>query len=171
MSNPVLMAYATRNGSTQEIADAVAATLRENGCTVENVPVREVHTLDKYSAVVLGAPLYMFHWPKDARRFLARHRAALNKRPVALFALGPFHDDAKEWQDVRKQLDKELLKFPWLSPVAQAIFGGKFDPAKLGFPLSLIPALKKMPATDIRNWDQIRLWASDLAATFKASKG
>jgi menaquinone-dependent protoporphyrinogen oxidase len=171
MSNSVLMAYATRNGSTREIAEAVAATLRENGHMVELQPVREVQSLEKYSAVVLGAPLYMFHLHKDARRFLAGHRAALANLPIALFTLGPFHDDAKEWQEVRKQLDKELLKFPWLSPVATARFGGKFDPANLGFPLKFIPALKKMPASDIRNWDQIRTWANDLAAMFKVSKG
>jgi hypothetical protein len=44
------------------------------------------------------------------------------------------------------------------------VFGGKFDPTKLRFPMNLIPALKKMPASDIRNWDTIRARASDLAA-------
>ena len=37
-------------------------------------------------------------------------------RPVAVFAMGPLKDEAKDWQDVRAQLDKELLKFPWLAP-------------------------------------------------------
>jgi menaquinone-dependent protoporphyrinogen oxidase len=78
--------------------------------------------------------------------------------------MGPLHDAAKDWQDVRAQLDKELLKFPWLAPVAAEVFGGKHDPAKLSFPYTLIPALKQMPATDIRDWTAIRAWASGLAA-------
>lgn len=167
MSASILVAYATRYGSTQEVAEAVAATLRERGLEVVIQPMREVRTLDQYGGVVLGAPLYMFHWHKDALHFLARHREALKQRPVAVFALGPWHDEEKEYQEVRKQLDKELAKFPWLTPKAIAIFGGKFDPQKLTFPHNMIPALKNMPASDIRNWTVIRAWASDLAELFQ----
>jgi menaquinone-dependent protoporphyrinogen oxidase len=113
--------------------------------------------------VVLGAPLYMFKWHKDAFSFLSRHRGALEKLPVAVFALGPFHDEAKEWRGVRAQFDRELVKVPWFAPVAREVFGGKFDPAKLHFPMNLIPALKKMPASDVRNWEQIQTWAHSLA--------
>ena len=167
MSASVLVGYATRYGSTQEVAEAVAATLRERGLEVDIQPMREVRTLEGYRAIVLGAPLYMFHWHKDALHFLARHREALTQRPVAIFALGPFHAEEKEFQEVRRQLDKELAKFPWLTPAAIEIFGGKFDPEKLTFPHNLVPALKNMPASDIRDWTAIRAWASDLAAQFQ----
>ncbi len=128
---------------------------------------KQVRTLDQYRAVVLGAPLYMFRWHKDALNFLARHRAALTARPVAIFVLGPFHNEEKEYQEVREQLNKELAKFPWLTPAAIEIFGGKFDPQKLTFPHNLLPALKNMPASDIRDWTAIRAWANDLAAQFQ----
>src|SRR5712692_7362404 len=167
MSASVLVAYATRYGSTQEVAEAVAATLRERGLTVDIGPMREVRTIEGYRAIVLGATLYMFHWHKDALHFLARHREALTQRPVAIFALGPFHAEEKEFQGAREQLDKELAKFPWLTPGAIEIFGGKFDPEKLTFPHNLVPALKKMPASDIRDWTAIRAWASDLSAQFQ----
>ena len=77
MSNSVLVGYATRYGSTQEVAEAVAATLRERGLEVDLQPMRQVHTIDQYRAVVLGAPLYMFHWHKDALHFLTQYREAL----------------------------------------------------------------------------------------------
>jgi menaquinone-dependent protoporphyrinogen oxidase len=167
MSASILVAYATRYGSTQEVAEAVAATLRERGIEVDIQPMRQVRTLDQYGAVVLGAPLYMFHWHKDALQFLARHREALLPRPVAVFALGPFHAEEKEYQEVRRQLDTELVKFPWLTPQAIAIFGGKFDPQKLTFPHNLVPALKNMPESSVRDWTAIHAWASDLAAQFQ----
>jgi menaquinone-dependent protoporphyrinogen oxidase len=85
MSSLVLVGYTTRYGE-QEVAEAVAATLRECGFEVDIRPMREVHTLEGYSAVVLGAPLIMSHWRKDALRFLSRHREALVERPVAVFA-------------------------------------------------------------------------------------
>jgi menaquinone-dependent protoporphyrinogen oxidase len=169
MSNPVLVAYATRYGSMQEVAEAVAATLREHGLAVDLQPARNVRSLEEYSAVVLGAPLYMARWHKDALRFLSRHRKALaGALPLAVFAGGPFMtEDEKDWQAVRAQLDQELAKFPWLTPAAIEIVGGKFDPAKLGFPWSLLPALRKMPASDLRDWPTIRAWASSLAATLQ----
>jgi menaquinone-dependent protoporphyrinogen oxidase len=164
MSTSVLVAYATRYGSTQEVAEAVAATLRECGLAVDIQPLREVRTLAGYSAVVLGAPLFMFRWHKDALRFLSRHRKALTERPVAIFALGPVHDphDEQEWQDSRAQLDKALAEFPWLAPVALEVFGGKYDLAQLRFPISLFAG--KEPASDLRDWTAIRTWASNLAA-------
>lgn len=57
--------------------------------------------------MVLGTPLYMFHCHKDALGFLSRHRDALAKRPAAVFALGPFNDEEKEWQEVRGQMAGE----------------------------------------------------------------
>jgi menaquinone-dependent protoporphyrinogen oxidase len=163
MSAAVLVGYATRSGSTQEVAESVAATLRDSGLEVDIQPMRNVRTLAGYRMVILGAPLYMFRWHKDALAFLSRHRQAITQVSVAVFALGPFHDEEKEWQSIRAQLDKELSKFPWFAPIAREVFGGKFDPTKLRFPMNLIPALKKMPPSDIRNWDAIRAWARDLA--------
>jgi menaquinone-dependent protoporphyrinogen oxidase len=164
MSTSGLVGYATRYGSTQEVAEAVAATLHECGLAVDVQPLRQVRALAGYSAVVVGAPLYMFRWHKDARRFLSRHRQALTERPVAIFALGPVHDphDEEEWQNSRAQLDKELANFPWLSPVALEIFGGKYDPEKLRFPISLFAGSE--PASDLRDWTAIRAWASSLSA-------
>jgi menaquinone-dependent protoporphyrinogen oxidase len=159
----VLVGYATRYGSTREVAEVVAAALRESGLEVDLQPLREVRTLAAYHAVVVGAPLYMFHWHKDARNFLARQRKVLEGLPVAIFALGPFHADEKEFEGARGQLDKELAKFPWLSPVACEVFGGKFDPQKLTFPHNLVPALKNMSPSDARDWPAIRAWASGLA--------
>jgi len=164
MSTSVMVGYATRYGSTQQVAEAVAATLRECGLAVDIQPLQQVRTLAGYSAVVLGAPLFMFRWHKDALRFLSRHRKALAERPVAIFALGPVHDpfDEKEWQDSGAQLDKELAKFPWLTPVALEMFGGKYDPATLRFPISLFAG--KEAASDLRDWTAIRAWAINVAA-------
>ncbi len=164
MEPVVLVTYATRSGSTAEVAQAVAQTLRENSVAVEIQPIHSVHSLEKYAAVVLGVPLYIGRFHKDARRFLAANRSALMKVPVALFVLGPAQKEEKDWTGAQTQLQKELAKFPWLSPVSQKILGGKFDPSKLGFPFNLIPALRKMPASDVRDWTAIRAWAVEVAA-------
>ena len=77
MSASLLVTYATRSGSTQEVAETIAATLREGGLAVTCQPISKVQSLDSCTALVLGAPLYMFRWHKDAKRFLSRHQQAL----------------------------------------------------------------------------------------------
>jgi menaquinone-dependent protoporphyrinogen oxidase len=106
----------------------------------------------------------MFRWHKDARRFLSRHRKALTELPVAVLALGPVHDpyDEEEWRNSRAQLDRELAKYSWFAPVDVEIFGGRFDPALLRFPINLFAGSE--PASDIRDWAAIRAWASELAS-------
>jgi menaquinone-dependent protoporphyrinogen oxidase len=162
----VLVAYASRYGSTQEVADAVAAELAERGLEVDVRRAKEVRGLDGYDGVVLGAPLVMHHWHKDAVRFLWRHREALLGLPGAVFALGPVKEprDEQEWQDSRAQLDDELAKTAWFEPVAVEILGGKFDPSLLRFPLNKFAG--SAPASDIRDWDAIRAWAGGLAKMF-----
>jgi menaquinone-dependent protoporphyrinogen oxidase len=162
MSNTILVAYTTSYGSTREVAEAIANTLRENGFEIDFEHMSKVATLEGYKAVVAGAPMYMFKWHKDMPRFLAKHREALIKVPVAVFSLGPFHDEEKEWKEVRTGLEKELAKYPWFKPVAHEVFGGKFDPAALRFPMKLIPGLKKIGVTDIRDWTAIKAWAVSL---------
>jgi menaquinone-dependent protoporphyrinogen oxidase len=162
MTKLVLVGYATQYGSTKEVAEAIAGTLRESGLEVDLQPLSKVRTLESYSAVVLGAPLLMFRWHRYALTFLSRHRNALSERPVAIFALGPTHEphEDAEWKSSQEQLDKELAKYPWLKPASIKLLGGKYDPALLRFPLNLMAG--KEPASDIRDWESIQAWAGGL---------
>jgi menaquinone-dependent protoporphyrinogen oxidase len=164
MPASVLVGFSTVYGSTQEVAEAIAKTLGEAGAAVSLQPARKVRSLDGYQAVVLGAPLYMFRWHKEARQFLSRHRKELSALPVAIFALGPFHNKEEELHSAHEQLGKELQKYSWLQPAAVQVFVGKFDPDRLRFPYNLIGPLKKMPASDERDWEAIRDWANALTA-------
>jgi len=159
MTTSVLVAYATSYGSTQEVAESIAKTLRDAGLAVDVQPARQVKALSGYGAVVIGAPLYMFHLHADARHFLNRFRSTLASLPSAIFALGPFHNKEDELSSARQQLDKELIKYAWLKPLCVEVFVGKFDPARLRFPYNLMPPLKNMPACDERDWENINAWA------------
>lgn len=169
MSASILVTYATKYGSTQEVAEKVAVILREHGLTVDLLSMPKVQSLESYQAVVLGAPIYIGRMHKDAQRFLAQQQEALTQRQVALFVLGPTGTDEKEWDGVRVQLDQELAKLPWLKPVAFELFGGKYDPIELRFPDSLlaklpVSPLHNAPSSDVRDWVAIRAWAVALAA-------
>lgn len=153
----ILVAYASRHGSTRETAEVVAEELRVQGLEVEVAAAGDAGSIEGYDAVVLGGALYTGRLHGDARAFLRRHGAA---RPLAVFAMGPKTLAAEEVAQSRAQLEKAL---GGLESVSVAIFGGVVDPAKLRFPFS------RMPASDARDWDAIRAWARDLAGRLAAA--
>jgi menaquinone-dependent protoporphyrinogen oxidase len=162
MPTTVLVTWATRYGSTEEVAHAIADDLLKEGLVVKAQPIAEVTSLERYDAVVLGFALYMARMHKEARRFLKSQRGELLRRPVGVFVLGPIHADAKEFAEAERQMNKELAKFPWFAPVARQVVGGRFSPEKLGFFFRNIPVLRNVPASDARDWNSIHAWAGTL---------
>ena len=162
----ILLAYASRFGSTQEVAETIAAALREGDLEVDLQPMQEVKSLDCYDAVVLGAAIYNAKWHAEAHRFVMQHQDFLSQLPVAIFTLGPLSASDAAKRNSRRQLDSELAKYPWLKPVAVEIFAGKYDPSKPG--LNFFERF--LPARDYRNWNAIRAWATTLPAQLQHSE-
>ena len=156
----LLIAYASKHGSTLDVAETIGAAIRETGVRVSLREAARVEDLEEHDAVVLGAPIYMGRWHRDAHRFLRRHAGALAAKPYAVFALGPLHDDEAEWTKAREVLAAALEGRP--APVAVEVFGGRIDPAELRFPFS------RMPAGDVRDWKAIDAWALRLPALLAA---
>jgi menaquinone-dependent protoporphyrinogen oxidase len=164
MTGSILVAYATKHGSTREVADSVAETLQQQDLDVETLPAAQVDDLSHYDGVVLGGSLYMGRWHPDALDFLKRNRSALATRSVAVFAMGPRTTEAKDVAGSQAQLGAALAKVAGVDPFAVAVFGGVLDPRKLRFPLN------RMPASDARDWEAIHAWANELAETFRYGK-
>ena len=148
----ILVVFATRHGSTQEIADAVATVATADGAQVRLVPAASVREpVTGWDLVVLGGPIYSGRWHRDAHRFLKRRRTDLASVPVAVFGSGPRRDEEEAWWRSRAQLEHALAKHVWLVPVAVGLFGGA-DPA--GRPVR----------RDLRDWTDIATWTRKLLA-------
>ena len=175
MRTQVLIAYCTRSGSTAEVAEAIGQTVRETGLAVEVKAIAEVEAIAPGTQVVLGAALYMGHLPKEFHQFLIRFEPELVKVRPWVFVLGPTEKERKQFAAAEEQARKELGKHVSLHPADVRVLGGKFDPAhsKLAFPMSLIMKvpgnpLRKLPASDIRDWEWIHRWAGAIAETIAA---
>src|ERR1043166_3954240 len=92
MTRTILVAYASKYGSTREVAESIAATLRERLLRVDVLPAGDVGGVDEYAGVVLGGAIYMGRWHRDAREFARQFADELSELPVAVFALGPIDD-------------------------------------------------------------------------------
>jgi len=160
----VLVAFATKHGSTGEIAAAIDSTLRDSALEAALCRARDVSTLAPYDAVVLGSALYSAHWQRDANRFVKRHLAELQKRPVWLFSSGPL-DHSAELGDI--PLTEHVA--PDLTPIGargHRTFGGRLLEGTPGVSASMLATHR---TGDFRNWDHIDAWAREIAGALVAT--
>lgn len=167
MSETVLVTYATRYGSTKEVAQKIAENLQIKGRTVDVIACSEVFSLENYQFIIIGAPFYIGKMLKDAKSFMNKFQNELPTKKIAFFALGPLRKEEKDMADTKSQLEAELKKFPWVKPISLEMFGGKYDPDNLNFMDEFLTKPSASPlhgleAIDIRNWDAISKWAEDL---------
>jgi menaquinone-dependent protoporphyrinogen oxidase len=188
---PILVAYATNAGSTEEIAAAIAEELRRAGQSAEVLRVEEVASLEPYGAAVIGAPMIL-GWHRNATDFVKKHRESLSRMPVAYFAAAMrlTRDDAGHSESPSLYLDPELAAFPKnprrlslaerftsvshylnpmlraapsVKPVSVAFFGGKLELFRLKWwqMLFVMLVVRAQPG-DYRNWPYIQEWSKYL---------
>jgi len=170
MESKVLVAYATKYGSTAEIAQSIAKVIQKAGYAVDITPVDQVPDLADYGVVVLGSAVYVGQWRKEAAAFLQEHEEELSARKVWLFSSGPTgKGDAQELmkgfifpESLQQVADR-------ISPQGIAIFHGALDLKKLGLPEKIVVKGIKAPLGDYRDWENIESWAQSIVETLQES--
>lgn len=151
----VLVAYGSKRGGTQVLAEQIGAELRALGDDVRVEPAGAVKGLGDAGAVVVAGALYAGRWHKDARRFVRRYEKELAAVPVWLVASGPLDTTADDGalppvEHVRAAMERVHAR-------GEVTFGGRLEPDAHGFPAS---AMAKTSAGDWRNPDRVRAWAA-----------
>ncbi|WP_220681360.1 flavodoxin domain-containing protein [Methanofollis formosanus] len=161
MTERILVAYASRYGSTEEIARVIADEIRALGYEVDCMNVMEVEDVRPYAAVVAGSPIYMGKWLPEAVDLAKQFRIALNERPLAVFAVGY---SMKEEDDlIRKSARASMNELRmYVHAQVEGFFAGKFDPD--GMSTSDLQIMKMAGAApgDARDWTAVRNWARAL---------
>lgn len=159
----VLVAYASKLGSTREIARFIAGELSEAGHDAVAIAVRDVQSMSAYDAVILGSALYAAHWQRDANRFVVRHRAALTALPLWLFSSGPLD---------RGFAVADLPITPHAAEITGSLlarghktFGGRLAPDAEGVDPQV---LATHAVGDFRPWPMIRGWCAEIARDLDA---
>ena len=90
----ILVACASRHGSTAEIAAEIADVLRRDvpGAVVDLRDAAQAGEVAGYDAAVIGSAVYMGRWLPAARDLVEEHREVLSAMPVWLFSSGPVGD-------------------------------------------------------------------------------
>lgn len=156
----VLVAYASKHGSTEGIARAIADRLQDLGEEAEARSVDDVADLGDARAVVLGSAIYAGSWMKEAVEFARQHAEELATRSVWLFSSGPLGTDVEDEEEQPRQMAE--LKGT-IGPVNHRVFFGTLDRSKLGFADRMMVKAVKAPDGDFRDWDAIREWTDGIA--------
>ncbi|MHB0856197.1 MAG: flavodoxin domain-containing protein [Anaerolineae bacterium] len=159
MAKRILVTYGSWCGSTAEIAEAIAETLRQDGSLVDVMPVKEVGDLNSYRGVVVGTAIRAGRCRGDVKRFVQSNATALQRIPVAYFTVGMAMQAGTE-EDRAKTADALKPLRSAVKPVQEAYLAGVMDAGKLTFPMNVM--MKNTPQTDARDWEAIRSWAEDL---------
>jgi menaquinone-dependent protoporphyrinogen oxidase len=168
----VLVAYASKHGSTAEIAQRLGGwlgaaltstdvTAEVDVLSAEDVRDRE---LDGYGAVVIGSGVYAGHWLEPATELVEKHGGFLSSVPVWVFSSGPVgdlpgpHEEPAEVQGVLVSI----------APRDHRLFGGALEKHRLGWGERAMVAALRAPEGDFRDWDAIEAWAGEIAAALSS---
>jgi menaquinone-dependent protoporphyrinogen oxidase len=176
----VLVAFASKHGSTKGIAEFIGEKLRERGEQADVLEVSQVQNIRDYDAFVIGSAVYMFHWMKEAKEFALKNSAVLFTRPVWLFSSGPTGTKQKDAKD-RDLLDPNVSGPKELEELREKIrfrdhriFFGAFDPKDLDFFsrqfFKSATIREATPIGDFRDWNEIDAWVTSIARALEAQK-
>lgn len=163
MSNQhILIAYASKAGSTAEVAQRIGKVLADGGQRVDVQPAAKVKDLSAYSAVVVGSAIRAGHLLPEAMKFIETHRQELAQKPFSAFIVClTLKDDTPEnRKTVSAYLDPLRAVLP---PAHEGMFAGVMDPSRLTFIERTLMKMMKAPSGDFRRWDEIESWAAALA--------
>lgn len=173
----VLVAYASKYGATEGIAQRIGETLQQRGLEADVRRCKDVEDASGYDAYVVGSAVYAFNWRRSARKFVERNAEVLSAKPTWLFSSGPLGTEKvdKEGNDVLKGAEpKQFTDYEDLvHPRGKQVFRGAYDHEKLRGAdriITWMPAIRDlMVEGDYREWDAIDAWASSIAAELGAS--
>jgi len=161
MTDKILVAYATRAGSTVKIAETVGKVFADHESEVDVLPIDEVKDLSEYYAAVIGSPIRLERWTPEAVAFLEKHRDELAKMPVALFSVCmTLVEDTPENRAIVAEYTKPLYNI--VKPVAVGAFAGAIHPFNLTLVDRFAVNIIDPPVGDFRDWDKIESWADEV---------
>ncbi len=167
--NKILVAYASKSGSTVEIAKFIGNTFSKKK-TVEVLKISEVTDLSRYSQVIIGSPIIYDKWIKEARHFIKDNEGVLAEKKVSFFLVCLVLCGNNE--KTQKKADKYASEIEKTTPKINVRnfgqFKGVLNYSKMSFKSKImmkpLMASKGLKEGDYRDWKQIEEWTKRLSS-------
>ncbi|MBI9047265.1 MAG: flavodoxin domain-containing protein [Anaerolineaceae bacterium] len=164
MIEKILVAYASKYGSTKDIADKVRDGLERKGHKVDIFSVENVKDISQYQVVILGSAVYIGQWRKEAARFLKKYSQELSNKKTWLFSTGPTGEgnpvELMNGWDFPEGLKPVAEK---ISPRDIQVFHGFIDETRLNWLHKGMIKKVKAAIGDFRDWEAINTWIEQIS--------
>lgn len=159
----VLVAFATKGGITQAIAERLGARLLDAGHAVTVVSVQDDPDPTAYDAVVVGSGIVAGSVYPAAGQWLTAHARGLVDRPVAVFAVHLSATREPAGLEAAVGCPDQLASTLPQPPVATTLFTGSSDPAGRHWWERVAARLARAPRGDFQDWAAVDAWGGELA--------
>lgn len=135
----ILIAYATKNGTTEDCAKILASYLKNHDVTLLRVGKggEKIPDIDGYDTVIFGSNIRMTKIDKEMSEYLHKNVDMLKNRTCAYFLCCGFVDCFEDY--LYKNIPKVLIE----SSKAVGCFGGSIDKNRVhGFDRFVISAVR-----------------------------
>jgi len=159
----ILLAYASKAGSTGGASMIIGKEIAEQGAIVEVRRIDSVSDVSKYDAFVLGTAIRAGKPLSEFTKFITKNKKILNEKPVAIFLT--CMTLSKDTPETRKKVEKyfDTVKIN-ISPKAEGYFAGRMDYSKLNFLTKfIVKNMVKVPEGDFINEKELKKWAVSAA--------
>lgn len=175
MSKRILVAYASRTGTTARYAEAIGNTLRGNSLEVDVARMEDAKNLAAYDAYVIGSAIRSSKWLPEAAEFVRTNQAALRQKPVAMYTVAITMAMGKSDQYQTAVAGWAAPVRAMLMPVIDGFFPGRLDFSLL--PVTWDTVMLRMavifgifPKDDRTDLNAASAWAAGLPAKFGMEK-
>ncbi len=172
----VLVAYASRCGSTGGVAVAIGRELCQAGAQADVRLVDKVTDVSPYRAVIVGSAVRRGRWLDEAIEFVEKNKKTLAGRPTAYFltciALSRPSDQTRRL--ARGYMNSVLNEVKAVKPRDLGMFAGVLDYDKISWLMRMIMRRKMrdkgIKPGDYRDWAAIRAWARRLTGRLAVNR-
>ncbi|MFI1518620.1 flavodoxin domain-containing protein [Kitasatospora cineracea] len=169
----VLVAHAGVHGSTQSIAERLAARLRERGDEVDVLAVDAVADPAGYDAYVVGSAVHDMAWLPPALRFVRANAGLLADGDVWLFTVGMPGALRGPWRTLAGREEGRVVGdlVAQLRPRGHRLFSGVIDPEHLTRAGRAAFRAMGLRYGDHRNWPEVDAWGREIGRALHGRPG
>ncbi len=179
----VLVAFGSRYGSTQQIAEKISDFLKDQGLETQLLNLKEIKqknwpALNNFDGILIGSGIKIGMWTKESKAFIKFAKSSNINNPLGAFvSCGEAMNPNNRSSARDRYLAKVLAKFGIQASLYDA-FGGVFDlseTSNLGKINKKIlvtvskedPTIKPNQRNDGRDWEQIKQFAMEFSKLVK----
>ncbi|MDH7483547.1 MAG: flavodoxin domain-containing protein [Spirochaetales bacterium] len=155
----ICVAYVSKTGTTQEIAERIGMILQERAAEVLVKPVADIPSVREFDLLVLGSPINAMRVLPEFRTFV-EEKVAGSGIPSHIFIVSYLFPHGRQFW--RRTIGRELAHMQQIAGASSGtIFGGRLPQAMPAFARMIFGTPADAPL-DVRDWKAIEDWARQL---------